>query len=365
MSVSLQTYVLQGDKIALGAPEEREVTAENLVVTLTDEERDIFVQAIHPYTLLETLPLEDVLFLTQIELLKREVPLRLATILTNFRKHSNLYGTLLFRNLPIDPVLPSTPHDGKVHPKPSYVSECVLMILMTFLGDLIAYADEKDGALIQNICPVQGKESKQENTGSYFLEFHTEDGFHPYKPDYLGLYCVRTDHERTAKTATASVRRALQGVSGKVIALLRKPLYRIRLSSSFGQSSEGALYSPPIPVLTGDMLDPDLCIDFHALEATIEPAQEALQLFKAALEHVVIGYVLLPGDLIIIDNRIAAHARTEFKPRYDGNDRWLQRLFVVQDLRRSRGSRPHGGHICDPLSIELIDINNRYIGSTM
>ncbi|SEM63485.1 hypothetical protein SAMN05444354_12017 [Stigmatella aurantiaca] len=47
------------------------------------------------------------------------------------------------------------------------------------------YSDEKEGVLIQNICPVAGHEAKQENTGSTYLGFHTEDGFHPDKPDCL------------------------------------------------------------------------------------------------------------------------------------------------------------------------------------
>jgi L-asparagine oxygenase len=56
---------------------------------------------------------------------------------------------------------------------------------------------------------------------------------------------------------------------------------------------------------------------------------------------------LLSGDLAIVDNRVTVHGRTAFQPRYDGWDRWLQRTFVVADLRRSRDYRPQDGYVLD------------------
>ncbi len=48
---------------------------------------------------------------------------------------------------------------------------------------------------------------------------------------------------------------------------------------------------------------------------------------------IVYNYVKLrPGELLIIDNRRAIHARSGFKAYYDGEDRWLQRIYVVRDL---------------------------------
>ena len=52
-----------------------------------------------------------------------------------------------------------------------------------------------------------------------------------------------------------------------------------------------------------------------------------------------------PGDLAILDNRVTAHGRTAFRPRYDGADRWVQRTFVIADLRRSRDHRPDDGYV--------------------
>jgi L-asparagine oxygenase len=269
--------------------------------------------------------------------------------LIEFRRRSNHAGTLILRGLPTDPDLCPTPVDGRAtRDKTTSVSEHSLLLTMLILGEPIAYLDEKAGALIQNICPVRGQEDLQENTGSAYLEFHVEDGFHPYKPDYLGLVCLRADHEGIAKTTTASIHRVLDRLPTPAMLLLRRPLFRLRPSTSFG----GGESSPPIPVLTGHWLDPELCVDHFLMEALTPGAEWALELLKQQLVDAALEHTMHPGDLLIVDNRAAVHGRTGFRPRYDGQDRWLQRLFVVRDFRRSSASRAVGGHQCTPIAVE-------------
>ena len=197
-------------------------------VVLDNQEREAINDIINQLPPVDLRRLDDSNIFTLVELAKRHIPERIAAELIEFKRNSNSYGTLLFRNLPVDASLPPTPEDGRIsRAKASSISEYTLLLLMMYLGEPIAYADEKEGALIQNICPVKGFEDKQENIGSTYLEFHMEDGFHPHKPDYIGLYCLRPDHEKTAKTASASIHRALPYLSSKTISLLRQPFYRI------------------------------------------------------------------------------------------------------------------------------------------
>lgn len=324
------------------------------IIELTDEERAHMVTAMSGLPDVDVGDMDDQL-LTEIELHSNRLPDRLVKHLIGFRKNSNEYGMLLIRNLPIDSDLPPTPPDDNwiAWPKTSYMSEYVLLGVMLHLGDPIAYEDEKGGALIQNICPIRGKEEAQENNGSIYLEFHTEDAFHPHKPDYVGLLCLRPDREHNAVTAAASVRRILAIVPSTVQALLRQPLYRIRLSSSFMSGGEEVLFSPPLAVLSGDLLEPELSADFYGMEATTPAAQLALKTLEDALLKVALEHRLIPGDLMIIDNKVAVHARTAFHPKYDGQDRWLQRLFIVRDFQQSRASRSRGSHVCTPLAIEF------------
>ena len=323
------------------------------VLELTNEERSQIEAAFDGLPPINGYSWEEEL-ITEVELRSRRLPDRLARRLIHFRKRSNDHGMLLIRNLPIDHILPPTPDDGEVsREKTSYLSEYILLATMLHLGEPIAYADEKNGALIQNICPVSGKEEAQENCGSAYLEFHTEDAFHPHRPDFLGLLCLKPDHDHIAATAAASIRRALSLVPSKVQAILRQPVYHIRLSSSFASDPKQTIFSECLPVLSGDVLEPDLSVDFYGMEAITSSGQLALKILEEALLKVTVEYRLMTGDLMIIDNRVAAHARTAFRPRYDGQDRWLQRLFVVQDFRRSRASRPQDSHICTLLPIEF------------
>ena len=56
-----------------------------------------------------------------------------------------------------------------------------------------------------------------------------------------------------------------------------------------------------------------------------------------AAEAACTGVHLESGDLLIIDNRRAAHGRSAFEPRYDGCDRWLKRAYLVSDLSAAAG----------------------------
>jgi len=292
-------------------------------------------------------------FFTQVALASDDLPRGIRKRLTEFLYHSNEFGTLLFRGLPETQTLPLTPSDGRAFSdKLLSITEYNLLLLMVRLGDPRGYIDEKIGAIIQNIYPVPGAEYRQENTSSLeFLELHTEDGFLGDRCDFLALSCLRSDHERVAKTGTASVQRAMKLVSGTVVEWLRKPLYRISVPSSF--MSEQDLWSRPMPIISGDFYSPEMCIDLDAMEGMTALAQKALNSFATALKASLVSCALVPGDLLIIDNLVAAHARSVFRARYDGQDRWLQRLKVVINARASQKYRQAGSRVCESVGFEL------------
>lgn len=266
----------------------------------------------------------------------RAVSSELLTTLLDFRVSSSTDGVLLLRGLPLDDPLPPTPADGYFEGAwgELAVSTVAQLIVTSAFGDVIAYEDEKRGRLMQDISPVPGAETQQENTGSILLELHTEDGFHPHKPHFISLMCLRGDHDRQARTVAGGVRAVLPRLDPAHVEVLHQPLYRIRVASSFTGSDGGSgRYSAPLPVLSGSTVDPDLCVDFHAMEPMTEAAAQAFEAFRAVMLRSLVGAVLQPGDLLVIDNRKAVHGRTGFAPRYDGHDRWLRRCFAVTDIR--------------------------------
>ena len=60
-----------------------------------------------------------------------------------------------------------------------------------------------------------------------------------------------------------------------------------------------------------------------------------IRLIGSRLEEMVLD----PGEFCFIDNFKAVHGRRSFKARFDGTDRWLKRVNIMRDLRRSRGLR--------------------------
>ncbi|PTM59016.1 TauD/TfdA family dioxygenase [Desmospora activa] len=329
---------------------------QNYIVSLTEEEKEAVARIIESLPALDVRRMENET-LTQIQVAAQQLPSRLVEHLVRFRREPNRYGVIMFRNLPTDAELPATPADGGFPAdKSTFVSEYCLLQFLLFLGEPIAYEDEKAGLLIQNVCPVKGQEKRQENTSSNHLNYHTEDGFHPYQPDYLSLIGLRADHDRVAQTLTASVREVLHTIPSTALTLLRQPLYRLSPSSSFNITGED--YSVVLPVLSGSLLEPQMCVHFSSMEAVNREAKWALDTLRNALLHVGIGFQLNPGDLLIMDNRLVAHARTTFTPRYDGKDRWLQRMFTVVDFHRSSFSRGQGGYVCSPLYVESIKNGN-------
>ena len=77
------------------------------------------------------------------------------------------------------------------------------------------------------------------------------------------------------------------------------------------------------------------------MRAVTPGAQKSLDLLRVLLESpgVVESVILESGDLLVVDNRKSVHGRTPFKARYDGFDRWLQRLYVKVDVWPGRDDR--------------------------
>ncbi|WP_052745359.1 TauD/TfdA family dioxygenase [Streptomyces sp. WM6386] len=282
--------------------------------------------------------LHDDELLHEVELAAVALPATVRRALISFRDKGNPAGCLLLTGLPLGQ-LPATP--SQVADEPEWarvgVPTLVQLMVMSVLGRAISYSDEKNGRLIQDVSPKAGEETRQENSGSVLLELHTEDGFHPNPPHFLSLICLRGDP--AAATVTAGIGDILPLLDEATVTALHRPEYAIRYSSSFVGDTRTQVTTDPMPVLSGSGGCPNLCVDFHATVARTPRAQEALDHLNEAMLRSLKGTTLLPGDLVVVDNRRAVHGRSAFAPRYDGRDRWLRRCFALADLR------PVAGHL--------------------
>jgi len=272
-----------------------------------------------------------------------ELPLGLREALRLFRRRPGADAVLLVRGLPVDETdLPPTPNvPGSVERHPT-TPAAALALTSLQLGDVTAFRQEKGGALVQNVVPVPGQEDFQGNAGSAALTMHVENAFHTHRPDYVALLCLRNDHDDMAGLRTSSIRNALALLPPETRTVLSEPRFVTDAPPSFGDSVPSA---KPSALLKGCPDDPDIVVDFHATQPQDEAAAAAFRALGDALDQVSRTYVLRTGELAIVDNRLALHGRTAFRPRYDGRDRWLQRTYVHLDPRRTRPFREADGDV--------------------
>jgi hypothetical protein len=166
--------------------------------------------------------------------------------------------------------------------------------------------------------------------------FHTETAFHPHRPRYLLLFCLRGDP--SAHTTLASVHDIMDRLPEEVVDVMFEPRFRTAVDASFlaGRSNE---LGPVQPLVTGTRSEPTFVFDADLTVGIDTDAEHALAAVRSAIAEIETSVVLEPGDLLVVDNNVAVHGRSPFAARFDGTDRWLQRTFVVTDLAPSAADR--------------------------
>lgn len=306
---------------------------------------------------------EDKDFLENSRLYSHELPLRLKKTIDRYAYREDGAGYCRISGYPLDmATLTPTPNDwaNRVEPSPTIREEMFLVLCSCLLGDPIAWATQQNGYLVHDIMPMKKYEHEQLGFSSKeLLTWHVEDAFHDYRGDYLGMMCLRNP------TATATLFASIADIelSERDLALLAKPVYTIRpdeshkaknkvdglaqadieagdLTSSYDFIEQLSTKPDPIPVLFGDLRDPYLRVDpFFMEEPDDTECAAALDRLVHAIEDKMQHLVLQPGETLFVDNFRAVHGRLPFEAKYDGSDRWLKRVNVARDLRKSRARR--------------------------
>lgn len=245
-------------------------------------------------------------------------------------------GAIVLRGLPVGD-LGATPEHPSASTTKDNVSELTLLTAARLLGQPVGYLPEHGGDLVQNILPTSGDATRQTSTSSRVeLAFHTETAFHPHRPRYLVLLCLRGD--AAAATTLCSIDDIVGELSDHHRSLLRQQRFHTRADESFGGGAD-TRFLPPMRVLSGDDDHPDLTFDAELTTGIDEEAQAAVHALTGLIAAHHTSVVLEAGDLLVIDNRRCVHGRSPFPARFDGTDRWLQRAFVVADLAPSADER--------------------------
>ncbi|XLS29487.1 guanitoxin biosynthesis L-enduracididine beta-hydroxylase GntD [Flavobacteriaceae bacterium M23B6Z8] len=276
-------------------------------------------------------------FIYYASLFALRLPQRILKYLHDFKYKEDNYGVCVIRGYEIDHEkigsTPNVPSNGK---NDVLREEILLILFNAVLGNLFSWSTQRDGAIINDILPMKGHEKEQLSTASEtLLEWHIEEAFHHCRPDNLSLLCLRNDDK--IATTFCSVNKV--DLPEEIKKVLFQPRFVIATDNNF--NSDKFSHPELKPVLFGAYEDPYICIDpafMHAAEGD-EEAMKALDFIYDQINNRLDPVVLEPGDFCFIDNYRAVHGRKPFKPKYDGNDRWLKRVLTTRDLRKSRAIR--------------------------
>lgn len=270
-------------------------------------------------------------FVAQASAFGRGLPASVTDGIRRFRAMSHPSGALLVRGLPVGEV-PATPAQPTAPTAKDTTSERTLLAVASLLGEPVGYQPELGGRLVQNLVPTRANQDRQTSTSSSVpLLFHTETAFHPYRPAYLALLCLRGDP--AADTTLASIHEVWPHLSARCRDVLFEPRFRTAIDESFLNGRDNVL-GPPLPVLR-DRANPTMVFDEDLMVGVDAEATAALAELGAATSACHARVNLRAGDLLVVDNARAVHGRSPYAPRFDGSDRWLQRTFVIDRLPAS------------------------------
>ena len=307
---------------------------------------------------------EEPEFIRRATIYAHELPRRVRQFLTEFKLLEPADGFCVISGYPIDNTrIGKTPSHWKLKlDAATSIEEQIMFVLYgCLLGDPFAWATQQDGYLMHDVMPIEGNKYDQLGTGSeQTLWWHTEDAFHPHRADYLGLMCLRNPD----KVATTIGAPDLSCLSPQQLEVLFEPRYLIKPDESHSENNESdqrkqnrqnggdeilnAAYEqirklncapPSVPMLFGSRQTPYIRLDPYFTTPLDDEAGAALNALAQSVDDNIQEVVLQPGDCIFIDNYRMVHGRKAFKARFDGTDRWLKRINLTRDLRKSQGAR--------------------------
>lgn len=289
------------------------------------------------------------------------LPRRVRAFLHDFRTMELPSGIGLISGYPIDEwKIGRTPKHWKCRETAyrTLEEEMLLILFGSLLGEPLGWATQQDGHVIHDVLPIQGHEHEQLGSSSQeLLTWHVEDAFHPHRCDYLGMMCLR-NRQRVA-TNVASIDSI--SLSPEEVEILFQPRFTIwpdeshlrknrsnqqnggddQLDKAYENIERMKTNPEKLAVLFGDQQSPYIRLDPYFMQRleNDEEAQAALDSLVEKLDEKIHDLVLEAGDFVFIDNYRVVHGRKRFVANYDGTDRWLKRINLARDLRKSRAAR--------------------------
>ncbi len=247
-------------------------------------------------------------------------------------KKGNKTHHLLIKGLPLPSDIHPTPSSkGTEHCESALFARKLLSILVSGLGYIYNFEGKKHFDYIDDVFPLFKDRNQQLGSNKCFLEWHVEDGFHDAKADFVALLCLREDPQ--AETYIFEAKNI--DLDKSSVEELQKKQFLIKKDTTFSSASKDVEESKVCSVLNGN-LDKEIVFDPPFTACLTESAQKAFTGLQKSINRNKKTVVLEKGDLLIFDNRRVAHARSNYQPKYDGNDRWLLRCLLLESTWKAR-----------------------------
>ena len=305
-----------------------------LIYNLLEEDSKAWLWAAAGIAISEGADPYKVLLPKAVEIAEKFVPDRIIQQLKQMNQPDGP-TSMLIKGLPIDPNLPASPTDGK-RPvtKSSWISEATLLGTLGVVRlEAFSYAEQKSGALVQEIVPVNGLESSNSNAGRTSFGPHSDDAslLRSYRPEGIALLCLRNDSQ--TKTWFASIDDILEAIDPYYVDILRSRSYRVRTPESFNYFEGKIIFSEPRQIISKGLQGQDeIAVALYNVQPSnnAEELQMALNALRLVLKPPVAKAVILePGDLFIFSNVRGLHFRDSIV-----GERWLQRTYFRQSLEQ-------------------------------
>lgn len=277
--------------------------------------------------------IEDPNTLTKLHLLSHELPPRIRQRMYEFARQ-DCNGALLINGLPRR-AQPQTPKYTDSHSWHTLPEDITFHLFAALLGEPFGWASYLDGRVLHHVVPQQDLATSQTSQGSTTeLLLHTEEAFHEFRPDFVGLFGYRNNEQ----CPTTIVQACDLQLSDEDIAMLSSRQFTIRQDDAHELRTVGE--SEQVSLMFGDPASPYLRIDIAYTNApSSAPACQAYEHLLRATAAATQEVVLQPGQMLFLNNHRACHGRSAFVTNYDGKQRWLKRLWLTTDLRKSRNLR--------------------------
>ena len=242
------------------------------------------------------------------------------------------------------PALQDTPYDGLISSRKIIEPVLFLTAIHALLGlHPVVYEGENDGEIVRNVVPAKKSANAISSHGSKVafgghvdnpdLPFFDNVEVHSVSiPDNLSLYCLK-QQSPSVSTDVIQLDDIVEKMSHADTSLLMKPVFIIERPASFSGYTEN--YVQNVPLLARNNRGQYISrFDTHRVSSKDKAAASALAEFRkiGADENLKLKLDLECGDFVIFKNKRTLHSRGAFNPVFDGNDRWLLRVFSMNAL---------------------------------